>query len=223
MTFINSPVEDYSLDSKWCVVNENANATCCVLMLAGRTQPQNLLPSIYWYAGVRDILIIGIATKSRAWYPLPKGEYDQRAALCGIPDSVDKIESAVRQIGKVWKIPKHRIALLGFSAGGVMSIQVAAHSKEPYAGVICQSGAILSPYTLPKCRSETPFMLTHSKDDEVFEWEERYLPMRKALVEKEYHLTLVENPYGGHSLTNVDIAMSKIFMRRCFREGRQLA
>ena len=185
-------------------------------MLAGRSQPQNMLPSIYWHSGVRDIPIVGIQTHARAWYPAPQGSGDQRMALNGIPHSIRIIEAVVRTIQYNWNIEKNRIVLLGFSAGGVMAIQVAAYSQDPYAGVICQSGAILSPDSLPKCNCPTTqFLLTHSQDDCTFSWDERYTPMKKSLKYCGYNVSTVESPFGGHSLNYVDVAFAKLFARKC--------
>lgn len=209
--------ETFELDPRWCVA-EGKNKSCCVLMIAGRSHPANLLPSIYWRNGFQDCLLVGIATKTLAWYPLPKGTTDQISAINGIPHSIDLIERAVDKIERKWKIPKERIVLLGFSAGGVMSIQVAAYSNQPYAGVVCQSGAILNPSILPYCAAaNTPILLTHSMDDEVFAWDERYIPMKKALQDRQYPSFFVESRFGGHALNPIDIVMSKIFIRQVLK------
>ena len=211
------PKEDFTLDPRWCVVNADADTTHCILMLAGRSQKQNLLPSIYWYHGLKEVLMVGIQTKAHAWYPLPKGPMDQWSAKKGIPDAIAQINIAIGEIKRRWNIPKSKIALLGFSAGGVMAVQTAAWSKEPFAGVLCQSGAILAPKELPKCKHPAmPVLLTHSQDDDVFEWGERYTPMKDALIKEGYCLSVVESPTGGHSLNDIDIAFGKMFVRRCF-------
>lgn len=209
--------EDFRLDPRWCVCNDEADTTRCILMLAGRGQKQNGLPSLYWHYGLRNTLIIGVAGRSRAWYPQPKGAQDQWAAVRGLPYAVSQVEMAVSQINKKWGIRKNRIVLLGYSAGGVMAIQAAAHSREPYAGAVCQCGAILAPEDLPPCRHRTPILLTHSRDDEAFEWYERYEPMKTALIRQQYPFSIVESPFGGHSLNDIDIAMAKLFIGRCFR------
>ena len=206
--------ETFELDPHWCVA-EGRDKSSCVLMLAGRAQHANLLPSIYWHNGFQDCLLVGIATKNLAWYPMPRGAGDQMRAANGIPHAINLIESAVEKIHRKWKIPKSKIVLLGFSAGGVMSVQVAGYSDQPYAGVVGQSGAILQPTILPYRESaDTPVLLTHSKDDETFSWDERYLPMRAALKSKSYPLSCVESQFGGHSLNPIDISVAKIFIRQ---------
>lgn len=207
---------EYKLDSHWCVA-AGKNPDFCVLMLAGRAMKNNLLPSIYWHSNLQDFRLIGITTTELAWYPIPNGAKDQWSAINGIPHAIDLVEKAVENIKRRWDIPKSRIILMGFSAGGVMAIQVAAYSDEAYAGVVCHSGAILQPEVLPYCDVETPFLLTHSQDDETFEWNERYLPMKSTLKSRSYRISCVESPWGGHTILPVEIATSKIFIRQIFK------
>lgn len=213
--------DDYSLGDKWCVV-ENDAANACILMLAGRGQRQNTLPSIYWHRGLRDFRMVGLQTHAMAWYPMPKGAGDQRKAIRYIPHSIRTIEEAVTRIELSWHIPKEKIVLLGFSAGGVMALQVAAYSDRPYGGVVCQSGAILHTDSLPTCKHPTPILLTHSQDDDTFDWDERYSPMRSALLENHYPLTVIESPRGGHNLNDIDISLTKLFIRQCLRDDHKL-
>lgn len=213
----------FLVDPKWCVANRDMEHTC-VLMLAGRSHQNNLLPSIYWHDGLRQHMIIGVQTQCYAWYPLPKGEYDSRAAINGIPNAVHNVLKVVSKIEDTYNIPREKIVVLGFSAGGVMAIQVGAHSERPFAGIVCQSGAILDPFDLPESpHPEMPVLLTHSQDDDTFDWEERYIPMKEALIEKNYNLSASENPWGYHSITTLDIAITKLFLDRCFDPNTTIA
>lgn len=207
--------ENYELDPQCCFSTGKTHPDKCVLMLGGRGQGPRVLPS-YYHSFLNQFTIVGAATVSRAWYPQPNGVKNQKRALDGMPHAISLIEAAVGCICQQFKTTKQNIILLGYSAGGVMAIQVAANSAEPYAGVVCQSGAILLPKKLPICSQPVPILLTHSRDDMTFEWDERYLPMKIALKKQKYPLVTVESSQGGHDITQLHHSSAVMFINRCF-------
>jgi predicted esterase len=62
-----------------------------------------------------------------------------------------------------------------------------------------------------------PIILNHGQDDYCFEWEERYLPMKRALSKKGYDLWLVERPEGNHTILNSDVACLQEFLEEKFK------
>lgn len=146
------------------------------------------------------------------WYPIPYSPENQQEAIMGLKVSIPQFNKLVSKIEKKFKIDRSKIVLAGFSAGAVMAIQVAAHSDKPFAAVISHNGAILAPDELPKSKHKTPILLIHSKNDECFSWEERYLPMKKVLFEKEYTVEFCEKEYGNHFINPEDIADAAIFL-----------
>jgi predicted esterase len=160
-----------------------------------------------------DTVFIGPTPFGYAWYPMPHDANNQKQALNGIPRAIKAIEAVQTAVEKRFGIPKSKTVLTGFSAGGVMAIQTATHSQdEPYAGVVCHSGAILDPYSLNPANCDTPFLLTHNRDDMCFEWFERYLPMKNSLLSKGYNTFTLERKLGGHYVSNEDYRQSAKFM-----------
>lgn len=65
-------------------------------------------------------------------------------------------------------VPAGRIALVGFSQGGMMSLHVAPRRSEPLAGVVSYSGALVAPERLAgETRSRPPILLVHGDADPV--------------------------------------------------------
>lgn len=162
---------------------------------------------------IETAVFIGPTPNGYAWYPMPYDANNQAAALNGIPAAIKAIEAVQKAVEKRFGIPKRKTILTGFSAGGVMAIQTAAHSEESYAGVICHSGAILEPRDLPECvHDDCPVLLTHNEDDYCFDWNERFLPMKEALVEKGWNTFTIERTIGGHTVSNDDIREARDFI-----------
>ena len=118
------------------------------------------------------------------WYPMPNGANDQDEAVKGLAESIQKLKDHIDEIKNQYNLTYEEIALIGFSAGAVMAIQIATVFNETFAFVVSHNGAILEPEEIKECSLKTPIMLIHSKNDDCFSWEERYLPMKEALLEK---------------------------------------
>lgn len=201
-------------------ITGDSNAKNCIVFLAGRGETAGPMAYSWKSFGWAETLFIALTPTYRAWYPMPHGEYDQDCAVAGVPAAIRLIESTLCRIRKRFPIPQERTALVGYSAGAVMAIQVAAHSSKPYAAVVSHAGAILDPESLPVCSCEdTGFLLTHYMDDWSFSWEERFLPMYDALLNNGYSLfTATGEPHerGGHNVYKEDLAAGVKFVRECF-------
>lgn len=197
------------IDYRWCVFPAKGIPTSCILVLPGRSQHGIELARAWLKTELEDTVIIAVTPNERQWYPQPYSSTDQDEAVAGLSIARDAIEEVLNKIEKEYDIPRNKIALVGFSAGGVMAINVAAHAEQELAGAVCHAGAILEPENLPLCRfKEMPIVLTHCEDDDVFDWEERYLPMTDALDRTGYNTYLVENEWGGHGIDLNDILCS---------------
>ena len=187
-------------------------------MLPGRDNSGSVMGKVYQSLGLENVLLISITPKKLEWYPLPNGVNDQEAALEGQASAYETIEDVVDKITMDYGIRRDKIVLCGYSAGGVMAISVAGYSKEPFAGVVVHCGAILDVSVLPKCQCpRTPFLLTHCKDDLIFEWVERYLPMKHSLIRQGYAVWTLENNFGGHLIDEPDLIRSSYFIQACFK------
>lgn len=209
------------LEPRWCIFTAENKPDGCLLILPGRGELGFDLAFGWTKRLPPNVMVATITPKQRRWYPQPYSPTNQKAAVDGLPEARQAIEDAISKIQSEYNLPKHRIALAGFSAGGVMAINVAAHSDEELAGVVCHAGAILEPKTLPKCQfDDMPIVLTHCEDDDVFDWEERYVPMLDALEHKGYNYTTFESKWGGHRITEHDLIDSaEIILPRLTGKG----
>jgi predicted esterase len=188
----------------------------CLIFLAGRGQSGRTMVDAYKATGDWDhVTLYGVTPDQYQWYPMPFGPNDQERSLEGLQEASESIEELIDYIEGCTGLPRYRMTLAGFSAGGVMAIEVASRSKERFEAVVCHSGAILQPESLPPCRHpRMPVLLTHSLDDDCFEWRERYWPMKKALIDQGYNLHVIERVEAGHDLIDKDSEEVSRFIRR---------
>ncbi len=193
----------------------------CIFVLPGRGQSGSVMSQNYEsFSRLKQTLFVGMTPQNFAWYPMPFSAVDQEEAVEGLVAARETIDKYITTIQKRYSIPRNKIVILGFSAGGVMAIETAAHSTEPFAAVICHSGAILEPSLLPRAKHpDMPVLLTHNFDDDCFAWDERYLPMRDALVDNGYKTLTLEREFGRHRLSYCDIEAASYFIaRKCFNQ-----
>ena len=150
------------------------------------------------------------------WYPMPNGANDQDEAVKGLAESIQKLKDHIDEIKNQYNLTYEEIALIGFSAGAVMAIQIATVFNETFAFVVSHNGAILEPEEIKECSLKTPIMLIHSKNDDCFSWEERYLPMKEALLEKNYNVFLIEKKNDEHAITQEDAYFASCYITEKF-------
>lgn len=171
----------------------------CIIALSGRGNSNDMMQRTCQEMALDDTLVVCLRGSNYQWYPQPISSTDQDKAVAGLPAAREAIDAAIKRVEAGWKIKRDKIAIVGYSAGGVMALEVAGHSKQRFAAVVSFCGAILQPSEFPACdHPDMPVLLIHNQDDTCFDWKERYLPMRKALLQKKYNLYALEQPIGGH-------------------------
>lgn len=205
---------------KWSVIQPQKPPRGIVVVLPGRCGSGSAFAKGYAREDLRAITV-GLTPRKRKWYPLPNGVKDQEDAVNGIVKSRQIVDDTLYRIGEKFGFPREKMALAGFSAGAVMAVQIAAFSREPFAGVVVHSGAILEPELMPWCKHpEMSFILTHNKDDDCFSWDERYMPMKKALIKNNYRiLKAIERRTGNHCIWEQDIKWSAIALNKLLGGG----
>ncbi len=179
-----------------------------VVLLPGRGQPAMELFTRYSLSINFDDTQLAAIEPKEEWYPAPRGSKNQTDAVEGLKSTVPKLNKFISD-----NFESKNVVLLGFSAGAVIAIQLAAQTNL-YSGVVVHNGAILEPENLSPC--QTPFLLLHSKDDDCFSWHERYLPMKKAFLEKGFKVNFIENELGGHSISAKDRAQASNWIASIF-------
>jgi predicted esterase len=190
-----------------------------IVLLPGRHNfGYNLLRSYSRNLNCSEIGLFSITPPlSQGWYPPPNGPNDQVQAVMGLDRSAKLIEKIIQTIQEQHSLPREKIVVAGFSMGAVAGVHWAIHTNDPVAALVCHSGAILEPWKVPQARHSMPIILNHGQDDYCFEWEERYLPMKRALSKKGYDLWLVERPEGNHTILNSDVACLQEFLEEKFK------
>lgn len=194
------------------LISKPENYHGALVLLVGRWgHAEDLMEHYKHCSGLDETLIIAVEPDNE-WYPAPISPSDQEDAIKGMEISVPQFDSFLRDIQRGFRVPRIQTALAGFSAGAVMAIQVAANSCDAFAGVVSHAGAVLSPEKLKIAKNNTPYLLIHSKNDDCFGWDERYLPMKIALQKKGYVVQTKEKEDGGHSMSADDIVLAATFL-----------
>ena len=109
-------------------------------------------------------------------------------------------------------VPAGRIALVGFSQGGMMSLHVAPRRNEPLAGVVSYSGALVAPERLAdETRARPPLLLVHGDADPVVPFASL---ARAATALKAAGFTVDTEPRPGlpHAIDQVGMARGARFL-----------
>lgn len=186
--------------NRWIVTEPKGRRKGCIIGLPGRNIPADMMEKFCYHMQLPNTLSVCIEPHGLEWYPQPNGANDQADAVDGLQAAVKVLNSRISKIQRAFRLRRRQIALVGFSAGSVMAIQMAAHSEQPFAAIASLAGAILQPEKMPKAPNQTPILLRHAIDDDCFTWDERYLPMKNSLLEKGYNLYVSEKQSGGHGV-----------------------
>ena len=159
---------------------------------------------VFPHAPVRPVTING-GMQMRAWYDI-----DPRRPLAGTADireSADAVEDLVRN-EEAQGVPRSRIALAGFSQGGVIALRLALGSESRFAGVMALSTYVHDHEHLADVISfasiDTPILMAHGQMDPMIPIA-RAITSREALAGLGYEVEWRE--YGmGHEVCPQEIA-----------------
>ena len=117
----------------------------------------------------------------RAWYDISNADLAKREDEGGLRASQKQVEALIAR-EKARGIPASRIILAGFSQGCAMTLQTALRHPETLAGMLCLSGYVPLPATVPAERTEasikTPIFMVHGLHDGV-------IPVQRAQQSRE--------------------------------------
>ncbi len=139
------------------------------------------------------------------WYPAPNGPFDQDAALNGIKRVVGVLQEKIKFVEDVFKIPTEKTNIIGYSAGAVMALKIASLTTKKWNKIIAISGAILDVENLKPAIVNNDIYVLHNRDDNCFDWLERYIPTKYALIKNGYNAKFVEGNRGGHDLSMLTV------------------
>lgn len=103
------------------------------------------------------------------WFPIPWLDgSSEAAAAAGLAAAADDLNAFLDAELVAAGLPAGALALVGFSQGAMMSLEVAPRRKEPVAGVVAISGRLLRPEALAaETVSRPPVLLVHGDADPV--------------------------------------------------------
>jgi phospholipase/carboxylesterase len=191
----------------------------CILALHGRgVRGEDLAPLAETIAleGIRWIFPDGPMELpgfwgGRAWYEIPPHH------LQGLQQSRKLLFEFVERLEQE-KIPSKRIALVGFSQGAVMSLDVGVRYPRRIAGIVAMSGYLARPETLAVEKSPAaaglPILLTHGKNDEV-------LPVEgareaQATLRAEGFSVRLQEYLMGHEVVPETLSEVRTFLNQIF-------
>ena len=103
----------------------------------------------------------------REWFDLTGATLDN-----GPDEAMPQLKELISILLEDHGLGYDRLALIGFSQGGMMALHTGLRMAEPVAGVVSFSGALLAPEKLEDEKTASPrVLLVHGKDDEVVPWQ----------------------------------------------------
>ncbi|MCR6629536.1 MAG: dienelactone hydrolase family protein [Magnetospirillum sp.] len=155
-----------------------------------------------------------MAPFGRQWFSLADRSVAQLAA--GVQAAAPILDAFIdRQLAR-FGLTDADLALLGFSQGTMMALQVAPRRERPMAAVVGFSGAVVAPESLAaELRSRPRVLLVHGDADEVVN--------PACLAHAEQSLSAVGlpvltdmRPDLGHSIDGPGLALAVAFLRQAF-------
>jgi len=148
------------------------------------------------------------------WFPIPwldgSSEAEAAAGLAAASEDLNAfLDARLAQEG----LPPEALALVGFSQGSMMSLQVAPRRVEPVAGVVAFSGRLLAPERLrPELRSKPPVLLIHGDADPVVPFESM-AEAGNALIEAGFETYGHVMKGAGHGIAPDGLSVALGFLR----------
>jgi phospholipase/carboxylesterase len=148
------------------------------------------------------------------WFPIPwldgSSEAEAAAGLAAASDDLNAfLDARLAEEG----LPPEALALVGFSQGSMMSLQVAPRRVEPVAGVVAFSGRLLAPERLrPELRSKPPVLLIHGDADPVVPFESM-AEAGNALIEAGFETYGHVMKGAGHGIAPDGLSVALGFLR----------
>lgn len=137
-----------------------------------RLEGERAVRFVFPHAPKREITLHG-GIPSRAWFDILDGAWPRTERMVdrdGIAASRERVEAMIRR-EMDRGVAADRIALFGFSQGGVIALDTALRRTEPLAGVLALSTYLptlpeLADASPPEAR-KTPIFMAHGTEDPV--------------------------------------------------------
>lgn len=154
------------------------------------------------------------------WFPIPWLDgSSEAAALAGMQRSAAELDAFLDGVLSAEGLGPQALALVGFSQGTMMALQVAPRRSSPLAGVVGFSGRLLQPDALvADTLSRPPVLLIHGDADEVVPVQalsEASRALRDARFDVDAHVLAGL----GHGISPEGLSMALGFLRKALPGG----
>jgi phospholipase/carboxylesterase len=127
----------------------------------------------HWRRALPDALFLAPNAPQRCgmgsgyqWWPL--ATFDQRALAAGAASAAPAIDSFIDRKLSQYGLAEHDLAIVGFSQGTMMALQVGLRRARPVAAIVGYAGALTGAAGLSgEIRSRPPVLLVHGSADSV--------------------------------------------------------
>ncbi len=143
------------------------------------------------------------------WFPIPwldgSSQIEMERGFVAAGAALNEFLDAEREL---YGLPDSRVALVGFSQGTMMSLEVGLRRSNPLAAIVGFSGRVVYPELLvPEIRSRPPVLLVHGEEDQVVPFAD-LAKARAALEAGGVEVMAVARPGLGHGIDPEGLTMA---------------
>lgn len=154
-----------------------------------------------------------MAPIGRQWFSLQQRDY--ASMLAGVKMAAPILDSFITEILQKHNLPASKLALAGFSQGTMMSLYTGPRHKDPIAGILGYSGALLWEEEIDFKLNKIPVHLVHGEADEVVPFA-AYGYARDTLKKAGFAVSGQSAPGLGHGIDPEGIESGAKFLAPCF-------
>lgn len=150
------------------------------------------------------------------WFAL--GDWSPEVFRAGAASAREGINSFIHFKMEEFGVPAEKVILMGFSQGMMMALSTGLRQKQPFAGILGYSGALIDEEEdLPKKYPKPDICLIHGEADTVVPIE-RHDQAVEWLKEHEYHVESLKIPNLAHGIDENGLIRGLNFMKGTFRK-----
>ena len=150
----------------------------------------------------------------RQWFSLQDRAASQ--VVAGVRGAAPRLAATIAAAAARWGVGPGDVALVGFSQGAMMALQVGLRRDPPPAAIVAFSGALVDAARLPEeIAARPPVLLVHGAEDEVVN------PASLATAERALGAVGVPvlaqlRPGLGHAIDDEGAALARAFLLQAF-------
>ena len=147
----------------------------------------------------------------RQWFPLTSRDPEEYAA--GAAAAAPALHEFLDRLQQDHGLAAGNIAMVGFSQGCMMALQVGLRRLAPLAGIIGYSGIIAAPATLSaELSSPAPVLLVHGAEDDVIPVQALRFT-QSVLATAGLDVTSHVSPGLGHGIGDDGLRLGRAFLQ----------